>query len=202
MKKDHILACTPLSILYCLTLVTALSPALCVHAEEAPIEIVEDMDVDTSDRGHQTSAIEGYEDLEEFDVQEEYIDAASACESRSSHSPDGKPPAVIERILRVDTGNNRKTDFDKMASVQDASHTAGDVRATHPELGSTAHKMRKIIHTNTPVLKKRRNKNSLIPNAASVSEKHIEPMIEGHQVLGDPDKDKTAQKLLMKVTVN
>ncbi|MBX9697172.1 MAG: hypothetical protein K2X53_03710, partial [Alphaproteobacteria bacterium] len=113
-----------------------------------------------------------------------------------------KPPAVIERILRVDTGNNRKTDFDKISSVQDASPTAGDVRATHPELGSTAHKMRKIIHTNTPVLKKRRNKNSLIPNAASVSEKHIEPMIEGHQVLGDPDKDKTAQELLMKVTVN
>lgn len=196
------MAYNPLSILYRLTLGAMLSFSLCVYAEEAPLEIVEDGDVETSDRGHQTSAIEGYEGLEENDGQEEYVDAASACERGTPHSTDGKTPAVIERVLRIDTGHNRKAEFDKVASMHDASHAAGDVRATHPELGSTAHKMRKIIHANTPVLKKRRKKNSLIPNAASVSDKQIVPMIEGHQVLGDPDKDKTAQELLMKVTVN
>lgn len=201
MKKDHILAQNPLLILYRFTLIASLSFAPCVHAEEAPIEIIEDTDSD-NDRAPQTSAIEGYENLEDDDMQGEYVETASPCEIASSYRSEGKTPAVIERILRVDGGHNRKTDMDKAATVQDASHATGEVRATHPELGSTAHKMRKIIHTHTPVLKKRRQNNSLIPNAASVSEKHIEPMIEGHQVLSDPDKDKTAQELLLKVNVD
>ncbi len=75
MKKDHIVTWNPLSILCRLTLVAALSFSLCAHAEEIPLEIYEDTDSDASDRTPQTSAIEGYEDLEEIDVQGDYVDA-------------------------------------------------------------------------------------------------------------------------------
>ncbi|MGN6670221.1 MAG: hypothetical protein ACTHJ4_01610 [Candidatus Nucleicultricaceae bacterium] len=164
----------------------------------------------------------GNESVEEFidedgSVQSEYTQSPSAeempvledveiVETISNYVPGSnqdvvfseRAPDTIEHVIRIDE-HSKAREGETKNSFQDVK-ASGEKKASRPELGSTANKIRKVLHHNVPTLRKKKKSNPLIADAENLTGKHIEPMIESHQALNRSNA-LDSQALLMNVNI-
>lgn len=109
-----------------------------------------------------------------------------------------RTPNIIEHVIRAED-HSKPREGESKNHFQDAK-ASGEKKASRPELGSTANKIRKVLHHNVPTLRKKKKGNPLIADAENLSGKHIEPMIESHQAL-NRSEELDSRALLMNVNI-
>lgn len=124
---------------------------------------------------------------------------ASVTVGNNFDFPASKDVDLIERIIVIDSHQNNHHDGHMKLEMQ-GTEPSREIRSTRPELGSTRHKTRKMLR-DIPVLKRKKDSSIIVPNAQMISNKQIEPMIEGHQALND-SLGNEEKPLLMKVALD